>query len=321
MNDTCLAFHGTQGKGVKFFMRSAKEPLVPFFSKNPLDRMDYFRGSIDNFLATIPSDYVFYILVSGDKLIIRDNETDYLFSHDEVVSMGVSNEQLIFLGERDSIYYFSKSIEPTLCVEFNKLPLRAFVDSYPGIDEDMGILAQVFSILKWHETHQFCSACGSKNKLMHAGWRQDCSACGKEHFPRIDPVVIMLVTHGEYCLLGAGLNFQQQRYSCLAGFMEPGETIEDAARRELFEEAGVIGLGVRYMSSQPWPFPFNLMIGVHVEARDMALKINYDELADARWVLKSELIAVLNGSTDYGYTLPPRVAIARTLLDEWVKES
>src|SRR5262249_12589798 len=146
----------------------------------------------------------------------------------------------------------------------------------------------------------------------------DCGSCGKQHFPRIDPVVIMLVTFKDHCLLGSGRDFKvHQRYSCLAGFMEPGETPEDAARRELFEEAGIVACKVEYMFSQPWPFPSSLMIGVHITAESMDIKMNEKELVGLKWVAKTEIQAVLNGATDRGFNLPPRVAIARNLLEVW----
>lgn len=290
----------------------------PLFTKNPLERMEQLRGSLDSFLTTPESKQALFILVSDDQLIVRENEADFLFSYDEMVLMGIPSEQLIFLGIHNSTHYFAISIDRTLSAEFKYMDLRSFATMNLHAEEDMGILAQAFSILKWHETHQFCPSCGTKNIIMQAGWRQDCPACGKQHFPRIDPVVIMLVTNGDYCLLGSGVNFQQHRYSCLAGFMEPGETIEDAARRELFEEAGVVGLDVHYVLSQPWPFPFNLMIGLHVIAEEMILDIDYNELVDARWIPKSEVAAVLDETADFGYTLPPKIAIARTLLERWV---
>ncbi len=129
---------------------------------------------------------------------------------------------------------------------------------------------------------------------------------------------MMLVTYEDYCLVGRGVNFAPNRYSCLAGFMESGESIEDAARRELYEEAGVIGEDVEYMMCQPWPFPNTLMIGVHVKAKSKKLKIDPHEIADAKWVHKEDVKAILEGDERHGILMPRKIAISRNLLETWV---
>lgn len=290
----------------------------PWFAKNTLDRMDHLRGSIDLFLDSLTHPQVYFILVCGDMLITHENKINYLFSRDEINRLSIISESKVFLGQCDAIYYFALTIDYTLLHQVNAVDFRSFVTSNFNTEENLGILAQAFGALKWLESHQFCPSCGAKNQINNAGWRLDCTQCSKQHFPRTDPVVIMLVTYGEYCLLGRGLHFSENRYSCLAGFMEPGETIEDAARRELFEEAGVVGLDVEYIASQPWPFPFSLMIGVHVHAKEMVLKINHEELLDAKWVSKAEIVAVLQDSIEHGFSLPPPIAIAWTLLSYWI---
>ena len=295
-----------------------KTSLWPLFSQSPLNRLDNLRGSVENFFTENKSSQSIFILINEDKLIMKDDKADCFFNFNEISSLGVIFDEMILLGTSNDKYYFTKEISNDFAKKYNSIDLRSYALANTSLLDDVSILAQAFSILKWHETHKFCPACGGRNIFMKAGWRLDCSECGREHFPRVDPVVIMLVTHNDYCLLGSGIKFQSNRYSCLAGFIEPGETIEDAARRELFEEAGVVGLDVKYICSQPWPFPFNLMIGVHVIAKDKKLTIDYEELSDARWVKKSDVLEVLNGSLDLGFTLPPEIAIAWTLLDYWV---
>ncbi len=155
---------------------------------------------------------------------------------------------------------------------------------------------------------------------MNGGWRRDCVICKKEHFPRVDSAVIMLVTFGEYCLLGRGVSFKEGRYSCLAGYVESGETFEGAAKRELFEEAGIEGYDVEYLFSQPWPFPSTLMVGMRMKAKTQELTLDKNEIADAIWVHKDEVRAVLNGKDDSVFSIPLKIAIARNILEVWVEE-
>src|SRR5262249_43323174 len=141
------------------------------------------------------------------------------------------------------------------------MDLRAVAAQGLATDGDLDPLAEAKSLLSWHSRHRFCANCGASTEIIDAGWRRDCPACGTQHFPRTDPVVIMLTVHGDECLLGRSGRFPPTMWSCLAGFIEPGETIEEAVRRETFEEAGIVCGDVRYFRSQPWPFPSSLMIG------------------------------------------------------------
>ncbi len=189
----------------------------------------------------------------------------------------------MFLGGKDQHHYFSLAVPAELAEGYELLPLRALVLDKMLADKDLGMLAEANSLLCWHQSHAFCARCGTQSVVAHGGWRRDCPNCAAEHYPRTDPVVIMLVTYGDNCLLGRGHNFVERHFSCLAGFMEPGETIEQAALRELWEEAGVKGGKATYLLDQPWPFPSNLMIGVHIEAQDDSLNIDHNELAEAIW--------------------------------------
>ena len=172
------------------------------------------------------------------------------------------------------------------------------------------------SLLDWHARHRFCARCGAGTHLFRAGWGRQCDACGTEHFPRVDPVVIMIAEHDGRALLGRGKNWPEGRYSALAGFLEPGESIEEAVAREIGEEAGVRVGNVRYVASQPWPFPSSLMIACIGEAEDDAITLDTNELEDAMWVPRDMVRAVLAG--DPGPFLPPPpYAIAHTLLTVW----
>ncbi len=183
---------------------------------------------------------------------------------------------------------------------------------------DLAMLSQAKSLLYWHSRHRFCSACGAPSVAQAAGWRRDCPVCSAQHFPRTDPVVIMLATHGDACLMGRQSRFPKGMYSALAGFLEPGETIEEAVRRELYEEAGIATGVVTYCASQPWPFPASLMIGCLAEAKGRALIIDRSELEDARWFSLREICDMLAGVSANGFSAPQPVAIAHHLLKAWV---
>jgi NTP pyrophosphohydrolases containing a Zn-finger, probably nucleic-acid-binding len=174
--------------------------------------------------------------------------------------------------------------------------------------------------MDWHRRHGFCANCGVRTASASGGWRRDCTACGAQHFPRTDPVVIMLSVRGDRCLLGRQARFAPGMYSCLAGFVEPGETVEDAVRRETMEEAGIRTGRVRYLASQPWPFPSSLMIGCLAEALDDDLVVDEIELEHARWFTRAEVGAMLRGEHPDGLTAPLPFAIAHHLLKAFVDE-
>ena len=172
------------------------------------------------------------------------------------------------------------------------------------------------SLLDWHARHGFCANCGHATAPFRAGWGRRCPSCAAEHFPRVDPVVIMIAEHGGRALVGRGKGWPERRYSALAGFVEPAESIEEAVAREVWEEAGVRMTGIRYVASQPWPFPSQLMIACIGTAMDPALAIDHTELEDAMWVTSDEVRAALAGDTTR-FIAPPPYAIAHTLLAEW----
>lgn len=180
-------------------------------------------------------------------------------------------------------------------------------------------LATAKALCYWHRRHRFCANCGRPTPASSAGWRRDCGQCGAQHFPRTDPVVIMLAVDGDRCLLGRGANFPEGRYSCLAGFLEPGETIEDAVRREILEESGIRTGRVRYVASQPWPFPASLMIGCMAQAVSEQITLGDAELADARWFSREQVAMILAGTHAEGITAPPPMAIAHHIMRVFVE--
>lgn len=181
---------------------------------------------------------------------------------------------------------------------------------------DGGLLAYAIALLNWHRRHGFCSVCGSPSDLGEAGLVRVCPACGAQHHPRTDPVVIMLVTDGDRALLGRQPSWPAGRYSALAGFVEPGESLEDAVAREVREETGVEVAGPRYASSQPWPFPSSLMLGFTVRYAGGEPVARDGELEDARWFSRAELEEASAGRGSV--LLPPPLAIARQLIEGWL---
>ena len=192
--------------------------------------------------------------------------------------------------------------------------------------EDLAIYGAARSLVDWHARHRFCAKSGHPTKLTKGGWQRSCSdaACGAEHFPRVDPVTIMLVEHDGQLLLGRQPRFPARRFSALAGFIEPGESVEEAVAREIFEEAGVRVRDVSYVASQPWPFPSSLMIGCHSHTDDPALTIDTNELDEARWFTRGEvaeaMAAVAAGGEGAAFIAPPRHAVAHHLLKWWLEQ-
>ena len=185
-------------------------------------------------------------------------------------------------------------------------------------EEDVAILGQAKALIDWHQRHGFCPNCGAPTAFMDGGYRRHCANCGADHFPRTDPVVIMLAVDGERCLVGRGKHFPAEMFSALAGFVEPGETIEEAVRREVFEESGIRTGNVTYHATQPWPFPSSLMIGCFAQALDREIRIDDSELADARWLERQDARAMLTGASVSDMRVPPRIAIAHHLIKAWV---
>jgi len=220
-------------------------------------------------------------------------------------------------GELGRFVDRSQNRHPSFAADEAFLELRGVMARLaPG---DAGIAATARGILGWHQAHRFGANCGAPSVVDEGGWRRSCPACKALHFPRTDPVVIMLITWGNAVLLGRSPSWPAGMYSLLAGFMEPGETIEAAVRRETFEEAGVRVGPVAYLASQPWPFPSSLMIGCHGAALGPDLRRDPAELEDARWVTREGVLAALGGHDPE--MLPARPgAIARFLLERWLAD-
>ena len=184
--------------------------------------------------------------------------------------------------------------------------------------EDLAVYGGARSLTDWHARHRFCAQCGGDTKLAKGGWQRDCTNCGASHFPRTDPVAIMLVEFEGHLMLGRGLGWPEGSFSALAGFVEPGESIEEAVAREVLEEAGVAVRDVSYVASQPWPFPSQLMIGCHSHTDSDDLTIDETEMAEIEFFTRADFEAALAGNGPF--RCPPRHAIAHHLMEWWVKQ-
>jgi NAD+ diphosphatase len=224
---------------------------------------------------------------------------------------------LIFLGLQNGAALFA----PLVAIDQSRPAYAVFrlIEMMPP--EEAALWATARSLIAWHGRHGFCANCGAGTDPFRAGWGRVCAACQAQHFPRVDPVVIMLAEHQGRVLLGRQPQYPPGRYSALAGFVEPGESIEEAVAREFSEEAGIKVCNVRYVASQPWPFPGQLMIACIAEAEDDALTIDYTELEDAMWVSRAGVEAAFRRDPQAPFLAPPRFAIAHSLLRAWLQGS
>jgi NAD+ diphosphatase len=230
---------------------------------------------------------------------------------------------LILLGIREERAYFALDASAAGSPPDGDTVAMDARSVAPMIDgSEAAILAEARSLIDWHARHRFCAQCGTPSVVASGGWVRHCPNCKAHHFPRVDPVVIMLAVKGERCLLGRGRRRVGTRFSCLAGFMEPGETLEEAVRREILEESNIRIGRVRYLASQPWPFPSSLMMGFLAEALSEEITIDPDEIGEARWFERDEVRAMVERSrsddpTPGVVTLPPPLAIGHQIARRW----
>ena len=244
-------------------------------------------------------------------------------SRDEVAAYLSQGCPLVLLGMHDGVAHFTfdctKTGESAPFGEFGKfIDVRSAAMQCAG--PDAAVLAQARALTDWHDRHGYCANCGSPTEPREAGYVRACVECGAQHFPRTDPVTIMLVLRGDKVLLGRQPRFAPMTFSALAGFVEQGENIEEAVRREVREEVGIRIGEVRYHSSQPWPFPSSLMIGCMAEAEDETIRLDPDELEDARWFSRDEIASMVeNHKAEGKLRMPPPISIAHQLAKAWLR--
>lgn len=317
------------------------------FGGSGLDRAAHLRGDAEKLARAMCDPEALCLLVWRGKILVQGEALDRLglipMEHTLVRNgPGGGVEAPIFLGLSDSgAPIFAADISNWSAEGLDLSGLGEFVDKseqqHPELPDgyvfaelrrimtrlstrDAELAATAKAIIGWHETHRFCARCGEPSAMSQAGWQRGCLSCGGQHFPRTDPVVIMLITHGDSVLMGRSPGWPEKMFSLLAGFVEPGETLEAAVRREVMEEAGVPVGAVSYLSSQPWPFPASLMFGCSGEALSRDIQIDPVEIEEAMWVSKTEMMQAFAG--EHPGLLPARKgAIAHFLLQNWLADT
>jgi len=293
------------------------------FAGGTLDRLTEKRGPDDVAKALAHPAAGVYVL-RGDRVVLHNGGA--LHGWAEAERAGAERENLVLLGWQDGSPRLASGGPPDDNPADHLIDLRTLAmqsgagGGDNGVDQGtLGNLALARGLTMWHARHRFCANCGAPTTMTQGGFRRDCGACGVLHFPRTDPVVIMAVIDvtGDAMVLGRSPRFAPSVYSCLAGFMEPGETIENAVRRETFEESGIKLGRVRYLASQPWPFPYSLMIGCMGEALTTEITMDDDELEDCRWFTRDEVVAMMAGT--HALKAPMTMAIAHRLIRAWVE--
>ncbi|WP_299773340.1 NAD(+) diphosphatase [uncultured Tateyamaria sp.] len=313
------------------------------FGGSHLDRAAEMRGDAEAIAGALADPTARAVLIwRGKPLIQRTRPASVVrLAMDHPACEVADMKTAVFLGSEDGAPRFALDVSRWAPDDLDLSTLGGFLDPteqhHPACAEDevfaelrrtmtwlsprdAELAATAKAVFGWHETHGFCAKCGAASEMTQAGWQRTCPSCGAHHFPRTDPVVIMLITHGNSVLMGRSPGWPEGMYSLLAGFVEPGETLEAAVRREVFEEAGIRVGPVEYLSSQPWPFPASLMFGCQGEALTRDITIDPNEIEDAIWVTREEMLAIFAG--EHKTVLPARKgAIAHFLLENWLADT
>ncbi|NVO06037.1 MAG: NAD(+) diphosphatase [Rhodoferax sp.] len=291
-------------------------PFQPGFSGSLFDRADHLRGDAAALAALLQHPQARLLQLQGfDPALTAAGALVW----ERLAGPAMAQTEaaaLILLGLQDGVPHFVALQQHTAEAPLYRTPRTMQVLAQLG-PQDMATYGTARSLIDWHGRHRFCGKCGGATLLQRAGWGRRCSVCDTEHFPRVDPVVIMLAEYGERVLLGRQASWPPGRYSALAGFLEPGETMEEAVARELFEEAGVRAAQVRYITSQAWPFPAQLMLACLARVDSEALRIDTNELEHAQWFSRAQVRAALAGDDHAGFLPPPAYAVAHSLLQHW----
>jgi NAD+ diphosphatase len=297
------------------------------FLGNTLDRQSTRRGD-KSYISDLLSKPETEIVLSTDSTLVFSAGSQLKIGHnlEAANALGANTDEMVFLGIRPetgqalfatTLPYSDEDLEQNQDLQI--LDLRTLALQSLFAPQDLGALAQARALIHWHRTHRFCSQCGVKSEMAEAGYRRDCPSCSAPHFPRTDPCVIMLISDGDRALLGRPARLPEGIYTTLAGFMEPGETIEQAVRRECMEESGIEVGEVQLISNQPWPFPANLMLGCVGKATSRDIEIEDDELEDCKWCDRDEVLKMVKDTHPEGHKIPPSISIAYELIMGWLE--
>jgi NAD+ diphosphatase len=289
-------------------------PLVNPLAGSPLERLGHLRSRQDWVDGVLGNEETRFVPTQGARNLfdLKDTPRAALLRAPEVESLEVNRESFVLLGALNQQHFFSVPVEERISapesMEFRDL--RGFASILEPWEASL--LAYARAMANWHRHHRFCARCGSPTGPASAGHARVCQAadCARHHFPKVDPAIIVLVSDGERCLLGRQASWPEGRYSTIAGFVEPGESLEDAVRREVLEETGVRVSDVTYHSSQPWPFPSALMLGFLARAETREIELLDGELAEAKWISRED---IRSGQV----ILSPPVSIAYALIRHW----
>ena len=307
----------------------ALESFVNTFAGNPLDRVSDKRSDPAWIAEQLAAPESLGVVLWNGKPLVEDAkgggvQIAYVAARMVRDMAGGGPERLLFLGLWRGTAVFAVDLDGVADPADGPLQglgrfedLRMIALTLPGTEA--GILATAKSMFEWRRRHRHCAACGQPSEAKDGGWKRICPACKVEHFPRTDPVVIMLAVKGDRCLVGRQAAWPKLMYSALAGFLEPGESIEEACARELWEEARLKTRSVRYHSTQPWPYPSSLMIGLIAEVENDDAVADQVELDEVRWLTRAETRAMLAGGLPDAKA-PGAMAIAHQLIKAWAEE-
>lgn len=282
-----------------------------------LNRLGHRRGDVEWVARIAVSETSLYLPVQGPDNLVRpgDPPRPVMLAREAALALAGADAQPVLLGRAGETHYFAVPVaagaEPPAGAEFRGL--RALAHALPA--DELALLSYARAMVLWHLRHRYCPRCGHPTAPRDAGHARACTneCCGKVQFPRTDPAVIVLVARGDRALLGRQADWPEGRYSTIAGFVEPGESLEEAVAREVMEETGVSVGGVSYYASQPWPFPGSLMLGFRAEATSEAIDLKDGELEEARWISREDIRAGRAG-------IPTRMSIAYALVRDWFDE-